>query len=92
MPCKDGVACIKEIREDKAYDNLPIVVFTVSAQNNAIQIAYGFGANLYMIKPKEYSNLVVALKAILSMNWSNPKSVAEKQFLHDKYIPFEVPN
>jgi CheY-like chemotaxis protein len=90
MPCKNGVECIKEIRENKLYDVLPIVVFTISAQENAIQAAYGFGANLYFIKPKEFSLLVTSLEKILSLDWDDPKSVAEKQFQKNRYEPFKA--
>jgi DNA-binding NarL/FixJ family response regulator len=90
MPCKDGVQCIKEIRENKVYDTLPIVVFTISKQNNAIQTAYGFGANLYFVKPSDYSDLATALRTILSMDWSDPKSITEKYFCQNKYTPFQV--
>lgn len=88
MPCKDGVQCIKEIRENKACHRLPIVVFTVSSQNNAIQTAYGFGANLYIVKPNEYSRLVSTLRSILSMNWNDPKTITQKHFYGSRYVPF----
>lgn len=90
MPCKNGVECIKEIRENKAYDLLPIVVFTISTQANAIQTAYGFGANLYFVKPAEYSLLVTSLQKILTMDWSNPKMITERHFQNNKYMPFEA--
>jgi CheY-like chemotaxis protein len=90
MPCKNGVQCIKQIRDNKAYDSLPIVVFTVSSQNHAIQASFGFGANLYIVKPSEYSHLVTTLKTILSMNWNDPKSITEKYFFDNKYVPFTV--
>ncbi len=28
MPCKDGVACITEIRKNREYDNLPVIIYT----------------------------------------------------------------
>lgn len=90
MPCKDGIQCIKQIRENKAYDNLPIVVFTVSSQHNAIQTAYGFGANLYIVKPKEYSQLAAALNNILLMNWTDLKSITSNYFRNNKYVPFAI--
>ena len=90
MPCKNGVECIKEIRENKIYDDLPIVVFTISTQANAIQTAYGFGANLYFVKPTLLSQLVSSLQHILSMDWSDPRAVAEKYFRDNKYIPYEA--
>jgi DNA-binding response OmpR family regulator len=88
MPCKNGVECIKEIREKSTYDSLPIVIFTISKQEHAIQSAYEFGANLYFIKPKEYLSLVNSLQIILSMDWSNPTSIMEKHFQSNKYVPF----
>jgi DNA-binding response OmpR family regulator len=91
MPCKNGVQCIQEIRENRIYDSLPIVVFTVSSQHNSIQASYGFGANLYMIKPESYELLVSSLKAILSMNWNDAKSITEKHFESNKYMPFQLP-
>jgi DNA-binding response OmpR family regulator len=90
MPCKNGIECIKEIRENKAYDTLPIIVFTMSDQENAIQTSYGFGANLYLVKPSEYALLVNSLQKILSMDWSDPKSITEKHYRGSKYVPFEA--
>jgi CheY-like chemotaxis protein len=88
MPCKDGVQCIKEIREDRVYNRLPIVVFTMSSHDNSIQTAYGFGANLYMIKPNEYSKLLQSLNSILLMDWNEPKLITENHFRNNRYIPF----
>jgi DNA-binding NarL/FixJ family response regulator len=88
MPCKNGVQCIKEIRENRAYDSLAIIVFTVSSQDHSIQTAYGFGANLYFIKPENYDSLVLSLRQILAMNWSDPNSITEKYFHNNKYAAF----
>jgi len=90
MPCKNGVECIKQIRDNKVYDVLPIVIFTITNQHNAIQSAYGFGANLYFVKPQEFSVLVKSLEHILSLNWSDPKSITERYFKENKYVPFEM--
>jgi CheY-like chemotaxis protein len=90
MPCKNGIECIKEIRDDKAYDKLPIVVFTISKQVNAIQTAYGFGANLYFVKPADLSQLASSLQKILSMDWSYPRAITERHFQNNKYVAFEA--
>lgn len=90
MPCKNGIECIKEIREDKVYNELPIVVFTISEQLNAIQSAYGFGANLYFVKPTDFSLLAIAIEKILSMDWRDPKAITEQYFQDNLYFPFKV--
>lgn len=90
MPCKGGIQCIKEIRENRVYDTLPIVVFTVSSQNNAIQTAYGLGANLYFVKPNDYTLEKIALEKILAIDWSDPGAVTESYFIENRYMPFRV--
>lgn len=88
MPCKNGVQCIQEIRENRIYDSMPIIVFSVTNDEQAIQVAYGYGANLYMVKPQEYSLLRSALQKILDMDWNDPKSITEKYFHKNRYVPF----
>jgi DNA-binding NarL/FixJ family response regulator len=88
MPCKGGVQCIKEIREQRTYDSMPILVFSVSVDEQAIQAAYGYGANMYMVKPGEYSLLTSVLRDVLSMDWSDPKRIAEQYFCHNRYVTY----
>lgn len=90
MPCKNGVQCIKEIREQREYSSMPIIVFSVTDDDKAIQVAYALGANLYIVKPNEYTQLVQMLKTVLSMDWSNPKSITKQQFQNNKYLPLTM--
>jgi DNA-binding response OmpR family regulator len=88
MPCRNGVQCIKEIRANRVYDCMPVIVFSVSSDEAAIQAAYNSGADLYIIKPGEYGLLNAALKNILSMDWGNSREIAKKYFKGAKYFPF----
>lgn len=90
MPCKTGIECIKEIRDNRAFDTLPIVVFTIATQDNAIQTAYGFGANLYFVKPSDLLQLAGSLEKILLMDWSHPVAITESHFQDNRYLPFKV--
>ena len=90
MPCKNGVQCIKEIREQRPYDSMPIVVFSINDDNHAIQTAYGYGANLYIVKPEEYQLLKTVLQKVLSMDWNHPKTITEHYFSKARYVPFSV--
>lgn len=90
MPCKNGVECIKEIRENRIYDSMPIVVFSVTEDQQAIQAAYGYGANLYVVKPDEYYSLKTLLQNVLSMDWTRPKTITERYFQNNRYKCFSL--
>jgi DNA-binding response OmpR family regulator len=89
MPCKNGVDCLREIRANRAYDKLPIVIFTISNQHDAVQTIYGLGASLYFVKPGEYTQLAGSLEKILSMDWRDPSAVAKQHFRESKFVAFE---
>jgi len=90
MPCKNGVQCIKEIRDQRAYESMPIVVFSINDDDQAIQSAYGYGANLYIVKPEEYFLLKSVLQKVVTMDWDHPKAITEQYFTRSKYLPFTV--
>lgn len=89
MPAKNGMDCIKEIRKKKAYDSLPIVVYSITTQSSVINAAYNAGAQLYLVKPAEYYTLVHSLSKILQMDWSNLESVKERFVKKDQYNAFQ---
>src|SRR5690606_32387406 len=43
MPCKDGIACILEIRKNKDYDHLPVVMCTAHTSEQYINNAFRNG-------------------------------------------------
>jgi CheY-like chemotaxis protein len=90
MPCRNGIQCLQTIRENKQFERLPIVVFSATNRTNNIQVAYGFGANLFFIKPADYPELVYSLKNILQMDWSDPRGITERYFTNNQYLPFKL--
>jgi DNA-binding response OmpR family regulator len=88
MPHKSGIQCIKEIRDNKSYDHLPIIIYSASSRINNIQVGYGLGANLFFIKPKEFSDLVASVKEILRFDWRYPDNIAESHFTNNHYKAF----
>jgi CheY-like chemotaxis protein len=69
MPCKDGVACILEIRKNKAFDNVPIILITGHPHRKYIEQAFSYGANYYLIKANTVEDLCESLKRIFSIDW-----------------------
>jgi response regulator RpfG family c-di-GMP phosphodiesterase len=78
MPCTDGKQCLKEIRANKKYDSLPIIVFSSLNDLNSIEYCYREGSNLYVIKPHSMSVLKDVLERILSIDWKKTMYFPQK--------------
>ena len=69
MPCKDGHECLREIRADKRFDKLPIIIYSSLEDLRNIEMTYRAGANLYAIKPSTLNDLTAVLERILRVDW-----------------------
>jgi len=69
MPCKDGRQCLREIRANKKYDAIPIIVYSSLSDLQNIEFCYREGSNLYAIKPHTLTELKVILEKIFSIDW-----------------------
>lgn len=88
MPCKNGLECLTEIRTSPTLQAIPIVIFSSTSRPANIDTAYEMGADLFFIKPSNYNDLVDSVKAILSLNWSEPGSIKEQYFINGRYAAF----
>ncbi|QEC42014.1 response regulator [Pseudobacter ginsenosidimutans] len=71
MPCKDGIACIVEIRKNREYDKMPVIMYTSEISKKIIEEAYRSGANLYLAKTNTIADLTDKLRKIFSIDWDN---------------------
>jgi CheY-like chemotaxis protein len=69
MPCVDGKQCLKEIRNNKELDKVPVVMFSTSNHEKDIEETFKNGANLYVSKPSFFIDQVKILQKIFSLNW-----------------------
>jgi CheY-like chemotaxis protein len=71
MPYKSGQECIRDIRSNKKYDSIPIIIYTSHKSPQLAETSYRNGANLYVLKPRTIRELVEKIQMILKMDWSN---------------------
>jgi CheY-like chemotaxis protein len=64
MPGKSGHSVLKFIRTQPSTCTLPVIVFTSSNQESDVHRAYLLGANGYLIKPGNPTELVTMVKGI----------------------------
>src|SRR5690606_15435797 len=50
MPCKDGMACITEIRKDRKYDHMPVVMYSALTFGKYVDHCFENGANFFLPK------------------------------------------
>lgn len=64
LPRKDGREVLAEIKEDRAFRQIPVVILTTSEEADDIKRSYGSRANCYLTKPFEIADYYAALEAI----------------------------
>lgn len=66
MPLKNGIACLTEIRKNKDYDNLLIIIFSSSQNQDNIDFFYSNNVSFYLLKQYSIRNLTNKLRYIFS--------------------------
>lgn len=69
MPCKNGMDCVREIRQNKVYDAMPVIIFTSEGRQEYVERAYRFGANFWMDKPVITGELARKIGKVLAIDW-----------------------
>jgi DNA-binding response OmpR family regulator len=67
MPGKDGRESLKEIKSNKRYHHIPIIIFTTSSSQRDRIMAYDLGANCFITKPDTFNKLVEMAGCILKL-------------------------
>lgn len=70
MPGMLGLQALKEIRGDKKFSHIPIIVLTTSTLHQDRKASYELGASCFLKKPDSYNELVDLTQCILKL-WLN---------------------
>lgn len=79
MPRKNGFECLSEIRDLVEYDHIPVIIFSTTAQPEAVTRVYESGANYFVCKPNTYQLLKDTIKHTLSINWQERSQEISKE-------------
>jgi len=58
MPRKNGFDCLMEIKQSEKLRRLPVIILSTSVEENMVNLLYANGAEYYICKPNEFSQLV----------------------------------
>lgn len=64
LPRKDGREVLKEMRDDPALANIPVVVLTTSRAEEDVLQSYNLHANCFISKPVDFDRFVEVVQSI----------------------------
>ena len=67
MPRKNGFECLREIRANKRYHDINVIIFSTSQQEDVTDSLYYNGAQYYIRKPADFHELTSILGLALSI-------------------------
>ena len=67
MPRKNGFECLSEIKLNKRLKELPVIIYSTSFHKKIAEMLYKNGANYYISKPFEISELKKAVQQMLTI-------------------------
>lgn len=89
MHGSDGFHWLERIRA-QGHTDLPIIMYSTASTEHYITKAYTLGADLFLVKPHTFNELVDSVRHILSLDWKNPRKITDAHFREGKYHPFRA--
>lgn len=67
MPIKDGRETLKELKTSETYRHIPVFILSTSNARFDVELACNTGANLFLVKPHGYKEIVEMLQNLFSL-------------------------
>jgi CheY-like chemotaxis protein len=67
MPVKDGRETLKELKSSNAYRHIPVFILSTSNARFDVELACNTGANLFLVKPHGYKEIVEMLSNLFTL-------------------------
>jgi len=64
MPKVDGLEVLRQLKQDDALRQMPVVMLTSSREESDLVESYRLGVNAYVVKPVEFSRFVEAVREL----------------------------
>lgn len=67
MPKKNGLECLKELKQMEKFKDIPVVVYSTSCQEDSIDTMYEHGASYYICKPNNFAKLKNSIQQVFTL-------------------------
>ena len=81
MPYKDGLEALTEIRKEQTFDKIPLLIYSTSNNKDRINSCYEKGADLFLIKPENFDELVQMVRKVFTIDWKNYRKPSIENFV-----------
>ena len=82
MPGMLGLQALKEIRNNKKFSQIPVIVLTTSTLHQDRKASYELGASCFLRKPDSFGELVDITDSIVKLWLYEDQPVPEKKLIH----------
>jgi len=78
MPIMSGWECLKILKKDKRYQDIPVIMISTSSHKKDMDIASDLGSVCYFVKPNDFNDLKHVLHSIASNLGPDLKNILSK--------------
>lgn len=64
LPGTDGREALRQIKSSDRLRNIPVTIITTSSNPDDVRTCYEYGANAYVVKPMELSELIITMQTV----------------------------
>ncbi|HGE70665.1 TPA: response regulator [Candidatus Poribacteria bacterium] len=64
MPKVDGIEVLRQIKQDKRFQKMPVIMLTTTDNPQEIDRCYELGCNVYITKPVDYEKFMEAINRL----------------------------
>lgn len=80
MPRMNGIDALSVIRNETPFTEIPVIVYSTSANETFIKKAYEAGASYYFTKPIDIKKLRDRIHNFLTMDWKKSETPSYENF------------
>lgn len=67
MPRKNGYTCLDELKSNENFNQIPVIIFSTSFDDETAHQLYNKGAHYYICKPSDYDQLRRIIESALQL-------------------------
>lgn len=71
MPKINGKQCLTKIKQDQSLQDIPVIMYSTTAEKKEMQETLQLGAAYFLQKPNRFNDLCKALDQLILRNWAH---------------------